>query len=595
MYKWTIFTIPIGNFRHESLWNERVDVKMTCRNTINMFKKNLCLQLFLFLFICHFLMAQKLPDSLKNKSFDYLTDRLDRNDTDTILAWTYLNAILAKAKKENSTKYIARAYEEMTFFSPNKESMAYADSLLTFTMTSNDNDLIANAYIVKGSVYYARKRYQKALDHFIMANKHTDNSKDEYLKQSIKYNIANIKLYLGFYSEAVVLFKECAAYFKNEDLKGYTSSLHALGLCYTKMGEYDLCTVTNNIGLKASEKTDEIDKIYFIHSEGINQYFRGNYKKAIQMISQSLPAIIKNGDFANQTVGYFYMGKSYLALGQKEEALNYFRKVDRSFVEKNYMRPDLRENYELLINHYKKEGDRKLQLHYIEKLLKADSVLSVNFKYLSGKVHKEYDSRKLEQAKNQLLKELDERENTTYILYITITIFFFLTLFLLYRYYINQRTYRQKFEELMHQNTKAIDEQKSYIAEKEESKKPDINPEVVSSILKQLEKFETNKKFLQKDLTLVNLAANFGTNTNYLSKVISHYREKNYINYLNDLRVDYIVEILKTDAKIRNYTIKALAEEAGFSTAQHFSKAFYARTGIYPSYFVTELSREYSE
>ena len=559
-----------------------------------MFKKTLLLQLFLYLVTCNFLPAQKLPDSLKNKSYDYLTDKLDSNDKDSILAWTYLNAILAKAKKENNHNQMSMAYENMALLSTTELNMVYADSLMAFTKTLNNNDLIANAFLVKGSIYYDMKRYQKALDYFINANKYADNTKDEYLKHTIKYDIANIKLYLGFYNEGEILLKECAYYFKNEDPEGYTNSLHALSICYNRMGKYDLCTATNNLGLKASEKTNLTDKNYFIHSEGINQYSKGNYIKAIQMIRQSLPAIIKNRDFANETVGYFYLGKSYLALNNKEEALGYFRKVDRAFSEKKYIRPDLRENYEILINHYKKQGDTKLQLHYVEKLIKVDSILSLNFKYLSGKIHKEYDSRKLEQAKNELLKELDEHENTAYILYIAVTILFFLTLFLLYRYYINQRTYRQKFEALMQEKNK-IDTPADDTEEKEENKKLDINPEVVSTILKQLEKFEAKKKFLQKDLTLVNLAATFGTNANYLSKVISHYRNKNYIGYLNDLRIDYIVETLKTDTKARNYTIKALAEEAGFSTAQHFSKAFYVRTGIYPSYFVTELSREYSE
>jgi len=570
--------------------------KMICRKIEDMLKKTLPLLTFLSLVTCNFLLAQKLPDSLKDKSYDYITEKLNRNnDKDTLLAWTYLNAILAKAKKENNHKRISGAYEEMAFLSSNERSMMFADSLVSFTKTTANNDLIANAYLTKGSVFYFQKRYQKALDNFIIANNYAYNTKDEYLKHSIKYDIANIKLYLGFYNEGEILLKECAAYFKDVDPGGYTNSLHALGICYNKIGKYDLCTSINNIGIKASEKTHLLDKAYFIHSEGINQYSKGNYKKSIGMISQALPAIIKNEDFANETLGYFYIGKSYLALNNKEKALHYLRKVDRSFVEKNYMRPDLRENYEILINHYKKEGNTKLQLHYVEKLIKADSVLSLNFKYLSGKVHKEYDSRKLEQAKNELQEELDAHQNTTYILYITITILFFVTLFLLYRYYINQRTYRQKFEDLMQQKDETQTLPADTTPEKEENKKLDINPEVVSSILKQLEKFEDRKKFLQKDLTLVNLAANFGTNTNYLSKVISHYRSKNYIGYLNDLRIDYIVETLKTDPKARNYTIKALAEEAGFSTAQHFSKAFYARTGIYPSYFVTELNREYSE
>jgi AraC-like DNA-binding protein len=559
----------------------------------NMIKKTLLLQLFLCLILCQLLQAQKCPDSLKKKSYDYLIQRLDANDQNSVLADVYLKSILAKGKKEPNSDMISFAYENIALLSKGNLKTTYADSLLAFTTKIKDNDLIANAYIVYGSIHYAQKKYLKALDSFIAANKFADNTKDEYLKNTIKYHIATLKIYLGFYEESEKLLIESARYFKVVDTAGYVNSLHALSLCYNKTGKYALCTSINNEGLKVSQHTNTVDRNYFIHSEGINQYSLKNYKIAIQKLTASIPVLAKSGDFANETVGYFYIGKSYLGLKDTLKALEYLRKVDRAFLEKNYIRPDLRENYEILINYYKKKQDTKMQLHYVEKLLKADSVLTNNFRYISGKVHKEYDSHKLELAREKLTKELEAQENTNYILYLTVAILFFLSLFFIYRYYINQRNYRQKYEELMLNSTNTIDEPHPVTEIKDEPKQLDINPEVVASILKQLSKFEANKKFLQKDLTLVNLAGTFNTNTNYLSKVINHSRHKNYITYLNDLRIDYIVGLLKTDQRFRNYTIKALAEEAGFSTAQHFSKAFYAHTGIYPSYFVTELNREY--
>ena len=226
------------------------------------------------------------------------------------------------------------------------------------------------------------------------------------------------------------------------------------------------------------------------------------------------------------------------------------------------------------------------------KLMEVDKILDEKFKYLSGKVHKEYDTHDLIKAKKEVEQELEASETTANLLYTTITLLFFLILFVLYRYYINHRNYRQKFEELMQRKEPEVP---AFETEpKLEAKKPDINPDVIAALLKHLDKFESQRKFLQKELTLVNLSTLFGTNTNYLSKTISFYRGKNYINYINDLRIDYIVELLKTDPKYRNYTIKALADEAGFSTAQHFSKAFFARTGIYPSYFINELSKDYN-
>lgn len=573
---------------------DHFEMKMSCRNKKNMSLKLLLIYIFLFISAFNTLNAQKLPDSLKNKSFDYLNNKLDQHDQDSIKAWTYLNAILAKGKKEKNHKRIAKAYENMTYLSHGQLSFTYADSMIYFAKKIKNNDFIANAYLTKGAVYYSLKKYQKALDNYIIASKFAHNTSDEYLKHTTKYDIANIKFYLGFYDEAEVLLKEAANYFKSVDTAGYINSLHSLGLCYNKLHKYDLCSSINSIGLKIAQNTTQLDRDYFIHSEGINLYSKKNYHQAIQNIKQALPSIIKNGDFANETVGYFYIGKSYLALRQKETALTYFKKVDRAFVEKGFIRPDLRENFEILLKHYGQEDNPKLQRFYIYKLMKVDSILNTKFKYVSGKMYKEYDTRKLILAKNEVEKELKIIEKTAYALYITITVLFFLILFLLYRYYINQRTYRQKFEELMQKKEDRIEQQPIETEEDSENKKPDINPEVIAAILKQLESFEKNKKFLKRDLTLVNLAATFNTNTNYLSKVVNYAKHKSYIAYINDLRIDYIVEVLKKDSKLRNYTMKALAEEAGFSTAQHFSKAFYAKTGIYPSYFVTELNREQS-
>jgi AraC-like DNA-binding protein len=74
-----------------------------------------------------------------------------------------------------------------------------------------------------------------------------------------------------------------------------------------------------------------------------------------------------------------------------------------------------------------------------------------------------------------------------------------------------------------------------------------------------------------------------------LSKTINHYKGKNFTQYLNDLRITYIINKLKVDKKIRKYTIKAIAEEVGFSNSESFAKAFFNKTGLQPSYFIKKI------
>jgi AraC-like DNA-binding protein len=120
----------------------------------------------------------------------------------------------------------------------------------------------------------------------------------------------------------------------------------------------------------------------------------------------------------------------------------------------------------------------------------------------------------------------------------------------------------------------------------------EIKAEIVELALKNLDKFERNQKYLEKDMTLSKLATILNTNTKYASKIIAKHRGKGSIDYITDLKIDYIVEKLKNENKFRNYTNKALGEEAGFRSTQNFTRAFKYRTEISPTYFIQKLKEQ---
>ena len=94
------------------------------------------------------------------------------------------------------------------------------------------------------------------------------------------------------------------------------------------------------------------------------------------------------------------------------------------------------------------------------------------------------------------------------------------------------------------------------------------------------------------NITLANLAIDFNTNSRYLSKIINVNKGKNFSTYISDLRIDYSIEKLKTNEKFRKLAIKGIAFEIGFNNTESFSKAFYRKTGIYPSYFIKEIEKQ---
>src|SRR5690606_23328221 len=71
-----------------------------------------------------------------------------------------------------------------------------------------------------------------------------------------------------------------------------------------------------------------------------------------------------------------------------------------------------------------------------------------------------------------------------------------------------------------------------------------ISEGVRTSVLKYLERFEKNKKYLSKNIRLSSLASACDTNPYYLSQIILHEKGKKYTDYINELKLSFIIEML---------------------------------------------------
>ena len=203
--------------------------------------------------------------------------------------------------------------------------------------------------------------------------------------------------------------------------------------------------------------------------------------------------------------------------------------------------------------------------------------------YLIKKVVKEYDTNKLLKAKQDIEETMNFR---TMIGFVIFGVMAMVILFLVNRHFKNKRL----FEELMKRDTTKR-EMPTVSEENNRNVIQEISPDIETRIVKNLEKFERNKKYLEKDMTLVKMATLLNTNTKYISKIIVKHRGKGTIDYITNLKIDYIIELLKQENKYRNYTNKALGEEAGFGSTQNFTRAFKAQTGLSPTYFIYQLKK----
>src|SRR5690606_6586831 len=217
--------------------------------------------------------------------------------------------------------------------------------------------------------------------------------------------------------------------------------------------------------------------------------------------------------------------------------------------------PELPDAYHILINHYKNKGDLKNQLIYLEKFLSADSIIKDNYIHLNKTINNKYDIPLLLAEKGTIINKLEnEKFSNLKIIYILIGITFIFLVFIVL-YYNKQQKYKKRLKILLEQNNDDEREETLYTNEKNEL---EIDVFTINTILTKLEKFENNQEYLQSNLSLASLSKQFGTNSAYLSKIINAYKNKNFANYLNDLRVDYAIKKIKTDTKLQSFTIKAI-------------------------------------
>lgn len=555
----------------------------------------------LFFFLILFI---SITQTLFSQTFDEFNKKLERFEKNDKRAIPIVEKYIQKAKKENDYINSVRAYKmAILYYSEPNIKLKYADSTVVAAIRSKDKDLISNAYLGKGIIYYFNfRKYKEALNEYLKASQYSHHSYDEYENHKIIYHIGVVKSYLGYYSDALTHFNKCISFFEpftqNKALhhniifnntKGYLNSLHRAVVCYRNLGNLKKADSLMKIGLSksANSKDFELEHSLFFKCRGVLDYHQKKYNKAIINLNQALPAIIRDKDIAWISVDYFYKGKSYLALGDKKKAVNNFTKVDSIFQKEKFILPELRENYEILIKDAKKSNDTQKELYYTKSLLKADSIINKDFTYLSSRIHKEYDTQNLLETKNNL----EHQKNWGYAVIILLIVLTSGLVLLLIRYNLNEKNIQRKYKKLETrlQNQK---EQTKQEVKNEEPVKPVLNETIYQDILQKLEAFEVNQDFREKGLTLSKLAKRFDSNSTYLSTVINETKNQSFNKYLAELRIGYITQKLYYDKTFLKYTVEALADECGIAARQNFSDLFQEINGIRPKDFIKQRKLE---
>lgn len=542
-----------------------------------------------------FLYAQRIPDSLQPASKDELIRYFNRTRIFSEREG-YGKTLIAKARSENDISYLVTGYHIMAVLYKDEKSLLYCDSIIGLTEASPDKFYPATAYLLKGSYYYNKRAFKKALDNYIIANTYAKRSDSKDMLFKITYAIGILKDRIGAYKESIALHRENLTYAKAHTNSGgmltdtdYLNSIFALANTFNEMQQLDSATFYNSYGIRESLRLKNQQKYrHFGLNSGVTNYYQKNYQSALDSIRKSLPYFEGIDDKPNMAVGYYYLGRLYFEFDREEEAVFYLKKVDTVFRQNKDVLPKLRESYILLKEYYKEKNDPDMQLHYVEQLIKLDSILHSNELYLNKNIIKEYDIPRLIAEKETIISTLSKKETRARQVVIIVSAILLIAILLLYYQYNRIKLYKRQAEALTKGNhirlkkTEKNNRSKSAVG---------ISKEIVEGILSGLKTFEKKKGYLDTELNIHTLSKELHTNANYLSKVINYYKSVSFTHYVNRLRIEYAINALKTDPMYRKFTIQALARDFGFNTGESFSGAFYKYTGTKPSYFIRELHK----
>ncbi|WP_438710788.1 helix-turn-helix domain-containing protein [Aquimarina muelleri] len=542
-------------------------------------------------------------NTLRNKNYKELSDLFYKNrKEDSIKAKEYAQIYLLKAQTFKDTIKIADGFLLLSRISDEHSQLKYYDSIINLTKYLNHKKYPAEGYYKKGIYFFYRRDFKKSLDLHIEAYSYAKINNPD-LAFRINHNIGILRVRLGDSKKALEVFKNSFNYVTKNNYKAkgntndYLKTIFSLSNEYRRNHILDSANYYCDLGIQESIGLKNGDYYNFLLTKGILQYETKDYNNAVFNILKAKNFHEKNNnDNPNLAFTYFYYAKILFEKEKINESIETFKKVDSIFQIQNDIHPELRNSYKFIIDFYKKSENQNLQLKYIEQLMKVDSVINSNYKYLNKKINIDYDSSFLILEKEKLINKLKRKKKISVIGYVSLIVIIIIIAILFLYNLKKKKIYKEKFDQLIQEKEISSSQKNLTKANKTISNSEDIgiSKEVIHQILSDLDTFVEKEEYLNKNITMVALAKKINTNSKYLSKIINTYKQKSFIHYINDLRIDYTVEKLKKDSKFRKYSIKAISESVGYGKAESFSNAFKRRTGILPSYFIKQLNQKHS-
>ncbi|PUB30976.1 tetratricopeptide repeat protein [Elizabethkingia sp. YR214] len=475
-----------------------------------------------------------------------------------------------------------------------KKAVAISDSLFNISQTPL---LQTKSLMLSATLYQQTHDLKRSVDYALRAEKIIEQTSDASWNTRVLGFLSTQYRLLGLFNKSRTYSEKALEYAGKIENKEAASS--AKGLVSQELAYYNIAVQKYRKAIKnieASQKYfDNISQNKDFMTAGNKQllglcyYNLGNTERSLKYYNDAL-TLLKNGP-ENYLTGIVYSGiaEVYMKTDELDKAKIYLDKAVKIADKSEYLQLK-KEVYKRTQEYYSKVQD-------IENLRKISDKKDVVEDKISKKTDAFINNAYVQLENNNIkTKETGSLKNIV-ILMTGLGILCGILVFTFYRR--RQKQQLTRMQHILNQHRKR--QKKSYTslnsvapehsAAKEKGTQM-MPPETEDALLESLRKFEKQQLYKDKNASLSYVASYMETNTKYLSYIIKKHRQKDFTNYINELRVDYIIEKLTTDPVYRQYKISVLADEAGFSSHSKFATIFKNITDVSPSHFINYISQK---
>ena len=467
-----------------------------------------------------------------------------------------------------------------------EENLRIIDSTIATAYRLNDKSVLSEAYIEKGNYFLGQRNYNNALKNFTTSKQISSEIKDDFTYYLSIVGIAKTKENLNETNEAIKLYEESLVFFEKhkEESKSFSAYLSILGkLSYlnSKINQLNKSDYYNKIEL--SETKDTVNYQYALKNKAIIDFYKKEYKSAFVTLKQAQRTFWNLNDIKWYVISEQFLGEILYQQQNKKEAFQYFENVVEFSKQYQLVDEELRLSYERVLEYNEAYGNRQDKLTSVNNLLSFDSLFYAGDKTVLKPNLDKYENTYLKTERNLLNQKNKNTKNMMFLGFVCLIVVGGIILFK-----INHHHKKKKF--ILQTQIEELNSDHYYLLNHKKNKQPEKVDKIDENFESSLLLFEEKELFLNPKVSLNDLVIVLNSNRTIVSNYINRSRAKNFNQYINELRINYLLKRFVDEPTIKKYTIDALAEETGFNSRKTFSDAFLEHTGFRPSNYIKNNS-----